>query len=36
VVVQGAASGGASIDVILRDASDRRWLAGLTPACWVH
>jgi hypothetical protein len=24
VVVQGAASGGASIDVILRDASDRR------------
>ncbi len=30
VVVQGAAS--ASIDVILRDASDRRWLAGLTRA----
>src|SRR2546425_10359245 len=32
MVFQDAASDGASIDVILRDANDRRWLAGPPPA----
>jgi len=32
MVFQDAASDGASIDVILRDANDRQWLAGPAPA----
>src|SRR5438128_11047446 len=32
MVFQDAASDGASIDTILRDANDRRWLAGPAPA----
>src|SRR5947209_18107032 len=32
MVFQDAASDGARIDVILRDANDRRWLAGQAPA----
>ena len=32
MVFQDAASDGASIDTILRDANDRRWLPGPAPA----
>ena len=32
IVFQDAASDGASIDVVLRDANDQRWLAGPAPA----